>query len=80
MAGDVVGVELRRVYRRGTSCPDGRDLLIELAGAAGGEHHDRPLREPHRDFDADLATPPENHHDTRIRASRVIHGSDYVLR
>ena len=74
------------MYRHGTSRLYRRNLLDKLAGAAGGEHHDRPVREARRDFDADLAAPPENHHDTGIRAGNpgrvccVLHGSDYVLR
>ncbi len=60
-----------------------RDLLVELIGTACGQHDDRARREPDREFDADLAAAPENHHDTWIRASRVsrvFHGGDYVLR
>ncbi|BBX92186.1 hypothetical protein MBOE_38350 [Mycolicibacterium boenickei] len=80
MAGDVVGVEFDGVHRRGAGRRHGRDLLVELVGAAGGQHDNRPVGEPNREFDTDLAAAPENHHDTGIRASRVIHGSDYVLR
>lgn len=86
VAGDGVGVELVRVHLGGAGCPHRGDLRLEVVGATRGQHNDRPGREPHREFDTDLAAAPENHHDTRIRACKpgrvccVLHGSDYVLR
>ncbi len=53
------------------------DLLVEVIGAAGGQHHRRARRQPRRQLEPDLAASTEDHDAAGIR---VLHGSDYRLR
>ena len=77
MAAHDVEVAPDRGRARGPHCGH---LRVKPVGTAGGQHHDGAGGQPNRQFAADLAAPPENHHDTTVRVSRVVHGSDYVLR
>ncbi len=53
--GQVVGVELPGVHRRGARGFERGDLVIELIGFACGQHHRRSGRQAPCELDADLA-------------------------
>ena len=72
-----VGIELAHRHGGGTRGRHRGDLLVEVIGVAGGQHHRRARRQPRRQLEPDLAASPEDHDAAGIR---VLHGSDYRLR
>ena len=77
MGRKVVGVEFTHVHGGGARLPHGRDLLVELVGAAGRSTTVAPDASRVRQLQPDLAAATENHDQLR---ARVLHGCDYVLR
>jgi len=75
--GQIVGVELPGMHRRGTGSKARRDLLVEPVGGAGRQDHRRPGSQPPSKLNADLAAATQNQYRTR---ARVVHGCDYHLR
>ena len=55
------------------------DLLVEIIGAAGGQHHRRARRQPRRQLEPDLAASTDDHkrHTTPAEAIRL--GADYLV-
>ena len=76
--GQIVGVELQYVDRRGACRCHRRDLLGQPIGAPRREHDGGTARQARRQFQADLAASAENHHHASV--GRVLHDCDYVLR
>ncbi len=61
MRRHIVGIESEGMHRGGTGVLQKGDLLGEIVGPAGREHHGGPRGQPPRQLHADLAAAAEDH-------------------